>query len=56
MKSTLYLAATFLVGFTSAAVHKVKLQKIPLSEQLVCPSTSHTWFTLGLLHMTDILQ
>ena len=43
MKSYLYLAATFLLGFTDAAVHKLKLQKISLSEQLVCLATSYIW-------------
>jgi hypothetical protein len=34
MKSTL-IAAAMLLGSASAGVHKMKLQKIPLSEQLV---------------------
>jgi saccharopepsin len=34
MKSAL-LAAAMLLGSASAGVHKLKLQKIPLSEQLV---------------------
>jgi hypothetical protein len=36
MKSSFYFAATCLVGFTNAGVYKLKLQKIPLTEQLVC--------------------
>lgn len=34
MKSALFAAAV-LLGSASAGVHKMKLQKIPLSEQLV---------------------
>lgn len=34
MKSAL-IAAAALLGSTQAAVHKMKLQKVPLSEQLV---------------------
>lgn len=55
MKSTFYLAATCLVGFTNAGVHTVKLQKIPLAEQLVCQTTSHTWSISCLSHMIAIL-
>lgn len=35
MKNSLLIAATALLGTSSAAVHKAKLQKVPLSEQLV---------------------
>lgn len=35
MKYTLLLAATALLGTSSAKVHKLKLNKVPLSEQLV---------------------
>ncbi|KAI9830230.1 MAG: Vacuolar protease A [Sarea resinae] len=34
MRNTLLLAATALLGSASAGVHKMKLQKVPLSEQL----------------------
>ena len=33
------LAVAAMVGSASAGVHKMKLQKIPLSEQLVCHPT-----------------
>ena len=36
MKRDLMLAAAAMLGSASAGVHKMKLQKIPLSEQLVC--------------------
>jgi saccharopepsin len=36
MKSTFLAAASLWLGAASAGVHKMKLQKIPLSEQLVC--------------------
>jgi hypothetical protein len=35
MKTTMLLAAGSLLGSSSAAVHKMALKKIPLSEQLV---------------------
>lgn len=35
MKNSLLLAAGVLAGSASAGVHKMKLQKIPLSEQLL---------------------
>jgi saccharopepsin len=35
MKTAALLAAILLLGPASAAVHKLKLKKIPLSEQLV---------------------
>jgi saccharopepsin len=35
MKNAAILAASALLGSASAGVHKVKLQKVPLSEQLV---------------------
>lgn len=35
MKSTL-IAAAALLGSAQAGVHKMKLNKVPLSEQLVC--------------------
>ena len=35
MKGTVLLAAGALLGSASAGVHKMKLQKVPLSEQLV---------------------
>jgi saccharopepsin len=40
MKSTL-IAAAALLGSAQAGVHKMKLQKIPLSEQLVRSSIRH---------------
>ena len=55
MKSHLYLAATFLVGFAGAAVHNIKLQKISLSEQLVCLATSHIDLS-SLLHIAENLE
>ena len=37
MKNALFLAAGALLGgVAEAGIHKMKLQKIPLSEQLVC--------------------
>ena len=36
MKCSLILAASTLFGSTFAAVHKMPLKKVPLSEQLVC--------------------
>jgi hypothetical protein len=35
MKSTALLTASVLLGHASAAVHKLKLNKVPLDEQLV---------------------
>jgi saccharopepsin len=35
MKSTSLLTASVLLGYASAAVHKLKLNKVPLDEQLV---------------------
>lgn len=35
MKNAVVLAAAALLGCTSAKVHKLKLQKVPLTEQLV---------------------
>ena len=35
MKKALLLAATVLLGCTSAKVHRLKLNKVPLSDQLV---------------------
>lgn len=35
MKHSFIVAATALLGSSSAAIHKAKLQKIPLAEQLV---------------------
>jgi hypothetical protein len=37
MKGALLGAAAVLLGSANAGVHKMKLKKIPLSEQLVCP-------------------
>lgn len=55
MKSHIYLAATFLAGFAGAAVHNIKLQKISLSEQLVCLATSHIDLP-SLLHIQKLLK
>lgn len=38
MKAPSLLAAALLAGGTSAEVHKLKLNKVPLEEQLVSPS------------------
>lgn len=35
MKSNLIVAATALLGSASAGVHRMKLEKIPLEQQLV---------------------
>jgi hypothetical protein len=40
MKYTSAVAAAALLGSTSPGVHKMKLKKIPLSEQLVCDHIS----------------
>jgi saccharopepsin len=37
MKSVALLTASVLLGSASAEVHKLKLNKVPLSEQLVSP-------------------
>ncbi len=37
MRSDLIIAATSLLGSASAGVHRMKLQKVPLSQQLVRP-------------------
>jgi saccharopepsin len=42
MKSALVTAAA-LLGSAQASVHKMKLQKIPLEEQLVCIDTAILW-------------
>jgi hypothetical protein len=36
MKANLVVAATTLLGFASAGIHRMKLQKIPFDQQLVC--------------------
>lgn len=40
MKNSVLLAAGALLGSASAGVHKTKLQKVPLSVQLVSTSSS----------------
>jgi saccharopepsin len=40
MKYTSAVAAAALLGSANAGVHKMKLKKIPLSEQLVCDHLS----------------
>lgn len=46
MKSTL-LTAAVLLGAAQADVHKLKLKKVPISEQLVCqPIVAHLPETL----------
>lgn len=44
MKGSTVLAAGALLGSASAAVHTMKLKKVPLSEQLVCMCPS-MWVT-----------
>lgn len=36
MKTSLALAATTLLGSASAGIHRMKLEKIPFEQQLVC--------------------
>ena len=48
MKSALF-AAALLLGSASAGVHKLKLKKISLSEQLVRPSVSALDVTLKVV-------
>lgn len=43
MKTTAVVAAAALMGSATAKVHKLKLDKVPLSEQFVC-----TCFLSGL--------
>jgi saccharopepsin len=40
MKTATVMAAAALLGSASAAIHKMKLQKIPLEEQLVSLTVS----------------
>lgn len=62
MKSTSLLAAAVLLGGVTAEVHKLKLNKVPLSEQLVSyPSFSNTvlyiiQWTRMLTEMTEFTQ
>ena len=42
MKSNLMVAATALLGTASAGIHRMKLQKIPLEQQLVGVSEIHS--------------
>lgn len=51
MKNALFLAASALLGSTSAGVHKMKLQKIPLSEQLEHADINHHVKALGQKYM-----
>lgn len=46
MKKALVLASAGLAGLTSAAVHTLKLQKIPLSDQLVCLHRSQSYMII----------
>ena len=48
MKNSLLLAATALLGCASGKVHKLKLQKVPLSERLVSEVdiSCYTYFVL----------
>lgn len=41
MKSAVFAAALLLGSTASAGVHKMKLKKVPLSEQLVSTSNYH---------------
>lgn len=41
MKSAILLAASSVLGTATAGVHKMKLKKIPLSDQLVSHHRSH---------------
>ncbi|KAF1356519.1 aspartic peptidase domain-containing protein [Delphinella strobiligena] len=51
MKGNSFVAATALLGSASAAVHKMKLQKVPLSEQLDKHSISDQMAALGQKYM-----
>ncbi|KAI9773401.1 MAG: Vacuolar protease A [Geoglossum simile] len=51
MKSTALLAACMLLGSTSAGVHKLKLKKIPLSEQLEYSDINSQVRALGQKYM-----
>ena len=42
MKHSLVLAATALAGSACAGIHRMKLQKIPFDQQLVCPLSLFT--------------
>ena len=42
MKNSLFVAATAVVGQAAAGVHRMKLQKVPLHEQLVCVHLTST--------------
>lgn len=53
MKYSLAFAAAALLGSASAGVHKMKLQKIPLSEQLVRLAYLPAVYTIGL---TDLIS
>lgn len=52
MKQAFILAAGALLGLAEAGVHKMKLQKIPLSEQLV---RWHLWICFLTLRSTDLV-
>jgi len=51
MKGALFAAATLLLGSASAGVHKMKLKKIPLSEQLEYASIDTQMKQLGQKYM-----
>ncbi|KAK8242248.1 hypothetical protein IWZ00DRAFT_513719 [Phyllosticta capitalensis] len=54
MKSAMLLAASALLGSASAGVHKMKLKKVPLSEQLVRTSICPTRDPLRTFHQVAI--
>jgi hypothetical protein len=41
MRATLAVAAAALLGSASAGIHRMKLQKVPLAQQLVSWRTIH---------------
>lgn len=43
MKTTALLTAAALLGSATAKVHKLKLEKIPVSERFVCNSLDVVW-------------
>ncbi len=58
MKTTLVLAAGALLGLAEAGIHKMKLQKVPLSKQLVSdgvqlPRSFNNAWTLGVRRHSD---
>lgn len=56
MKNTLIVAAAALLGGANAGMHRMKLQKVPLDQQLVCAAVVRYCSMLPLTGMDRALQ